>query len=159
MSLPPLQLPLIPPVPVKHTHHHAKPEDSINPSPLCPLVPAADRFIHWLTPFGIDYMNHLSKLFPLSVITCDHIILCHCITQTSLSNYASGLLCFTQFCNEFLVPKPARMPATEALLCIFITFHGTGHVGQGMLTNWITGLELWHSINGAPWLGKGTLTV
>jgi len=31
------------------------------------------------------------------------------------------------------------------------------HVGQGMLTNWISGIELWHLINGEPWLGKGHL--
>jgi len=46
------------------------------------------------------------------------------------------------------------MPASEALLCLFISSHGASHVGHGTLTNWITGLELWHSINGAPWLGK-----
>jgi len=60
-SLLPLQLPLICPVPLKHAHHHAKPKDSINPSPLHPLVPAADRFIHWLTPFRLNHMNCLSK--------------------------------------------------------------------------------------------------
>jgi len=67
MSLPPLQLPLIPPVPLKHAHHHAKPKDSIKLSPLHPLVPVAERFIHWLTPFGLYYMDHLSKPF-----TVDH---------------------------------------------------------------------------------------
>ena len=49
------------------------------------------------------------------------------------------------------------MPITEALLCIFNTSHGTGRIGQGTLTNWVTGLELWYSINCVPWLGKGHL--
>ena len=49
------------------------------------------------------------------------------------------------------------MPASEALLCLFMSSHGAGHASCGTLTNWITRLELWHSINGAPWLGKKRL--
>jgi len=157
MSLPPLLLPLIPPVPLKCACRHPKPEDSIKPSPLHPLVPVAERFIHWLMPYGLDYMDHLSKYFPPSIVAHNCIVLCHCIMQNSLNNYVAGLLCFTWFCDNFLIPKTTRMPATKALLCIFITSHGTGHVGQGTLTSWVTGLELWHSINSAPWLGKGHL--
>jgi len=35
-----------------------------------PLVPVAERFIHWLTPFGLYYMDHLSK--PVTV-TCSQL--------------------------------------------------------------------------------------
>src|SRR5882724_9794502 len=99
-------------------------------------------------------MDQLTQYFPPSIIACNHIILCHSVTQNSLSNYTSGLLHFTHFCNDFNICELARMPASEALLCLFISSHGASHVGHGTLTNWITGLELWHSINGAPWLGK-----
>src|SRR5882724_5028367 len=116
MSLPPLQLPLIPPVPLKHAHHHAKPKDSIKLSPLHPIVPVAERFIHWLTPFGLYYMDHLSKPFPPSIIAHNCIILSHFVTQKLLSNYTGGLLHFTWFCNNFSVPKTARIPENEALL-------------------------------------------
>jgi len=68
-----------------------------NQVPFASLVLAAERFIHWLTPYGLDYMDQLSKSFLPMIIMCDYIILCCCIMQNSLSNYAGGLLCFTQF--------------------------------------------------------------
>ena len=91
-------------------------------------------------------MNCLSKSFPPSIIAHDRIVLCRSFAQNSLSNYAGGLFCFTRFCNNFSVPESTRMPVTESLLCLFITSHGAGRVGRGTLTNWITGIELWHSI-------------
>jgi len=49
------------------------------------------------------------------------------------------------------------MPASEALLTMFITCHGTASVSSSTLHHWLLGLELWHAINGAPWLGHSTL--
>jgi len=127
-------------------------------TPLHPLVLATNRFIHWLTPFGLDYMDHLSKSFSPLIIACDHIVLCCCIMQNSLSNYTGSLLHFTQFCNNFSLPETARIPTTRALLCIFITSHGAGHVGWGTLT----GSQAWSygtwSMVCLGW-AKGVLTV
>ena len=124
------------------------------PNPLRPTVAAPQRLTHWLTPFGIDYMNRLSLSFPPEIVARNRLILSCSVSAATLSTYAAGLLRFTQFCDEFNIPETACMPASEALLCIFITSHGTGHIGKGSLINWLTGLELWHTINGAPWLGK-----
>ena len=41
-----------------------------------------------------------------------------------------GLLCFTCFCDDFQIPDMAHMPAKEPLLCLFITSHGAGCVGN-----------------------------
>ena len=49
------------------------------------------------------------------------------------------------------------MPASELLLSTFITFHGAGSVGKGAIKTWLLGVELWHCINDAPWLGGPVL--
>ena len=103
-------------------------------------------------------MNHLSLTFPLDVIICDRFVLVQSVSPQTLSNYAAGLIKFMQFCDDFDIPETARMPAAEPFLCIFITAHGAGKVGKGTLTSWLTGLKLWHTINGAPWLGKAHLS-
>ena len=139
--------------PEKAGHQHPNPNDTTIPNPLRPTVAAPQCLTHWLTPFGNNYMNRLSLSFPPEIIAHDRLILSRSVSAATLSTYAAGLLRFTQFCDEFNVPETARMPASEALLCIFITSHGTGHIGKGSLIK-LTGLELWHTINGAPWLGK-----
>ena len=50
------------------------------------------------------------------------------------------------------------MPASKSLLSIFITTHGAGRVGKGTLLSWLSGLQLWHVINGAPWNGGACLS-
>ena len=50
------------------------------------------------------------------------------------------------------------MPASESLLSIFITTHGAGRVGKGTLLSWLSGLQLWHVINGTPWNGGAHLS-
>ena len=50
------------------------------------------------------------------------------------------------------------MLASKSLLSIFITAHGAGRVGKGTLLSWLSGLQLWHVINGAPWNGGARLS-
>jgi hypothetical protein len=45
------------------------------------------------------------------------------------------------------------MPASEALLCLFISTEGAGRVTEGTAASWLSSLEMWHSINGASWNG------
>jgi hypothetical protein len=45
------------------------------------------------------------------------------------------------------------MPASESLLCLFIAYYGAGQVAEGTIASWLSGLEMWHSINTAPWQG------
>ena len=133
--------------------------NAIAQSPLCPNDAAHDHFVHWLTPFGINAMNRAAKMFPQETIACERFVLTQCVKLETLSNYSAGLLHFTCFCDDFRIPKAARMPAEESLLCLFITSHGASRiVGKGTLTSWLTGLELWHSINSTPWLGRTHLS-
>ncbi|KAF8586659.1 hypothetical protein K439DRAFT_1340540 [Ramaria rubella] len=128
-------------------------DNHITPSPLHPPVLSQDRFLNWLTPFGIKHMNTESCLLPPHIILQKRFVMCHCIEPNTLKNYTAGLIHFTKFCNDFLVPEPARMPASESLLAAFVSTRGAGSVSEGTIRSWIKGLKLWHRINGTPWMG------
>lgn len=71
------------------------------------------------------------------------------------SNYAAGLLRFTQYCDSRGIPEEERMPASEDLLSAFATVMAASKVSQETLNNWMSGLAAWHQINGLPWFGNG----
>jgi hypothetical protein len=131
--------------------------DRIVPSVLRPLVPAPDRLRFWFTPYGLDHLSQLELSFPLDVIIQNHLVVTQSLSPATLSNYAAGLIRFTKFCDDFHVSEQDRMPASEALLSIFITARGTGSVRKGAMQAWLEGLELWHHINHAPWFGGKAL--
>ena len=49
------------------------------------------------------------------------------------------------------------MPASEAILSLFIATHGAGSVSKGMMKSWLEGICMWHEINDAPWNGDRIL--
>jgi len=79
-----------------------------------------------------------------------HVLISKSITPLTLSNYASGLLRFSKFCDNYNIPELFRMPTSEALLTMFITCHGTASIASLALHHWILGLELWHKMNSTP---------
>src|SRR5882672_5498920 len=133
------------------------PLNRISPNPLRPHVSSAGRFLHWMTPYGLVRLRHLSQFLPPHVISRERVVLVQAVSTSTLRNYGAGLLRFTQFCDDFNVPESLKMPAPEWLLSIFITTCGAGSVGSGSLKTWLLGLELWHIINSAPWRGAGHL--
>jgi len=137
---------------------HSRPRHStISPNLLRPHVLSKERLTRWLTPFGIDHMNGLAEFFPPHVIAMSRVLISKSITPSTLSNYTSGLLRFTKFCDDYKIPERFRMPASEPLLTVFVTCCATGSVSFSTLHHWLLSLELWHEINGAPWLGHSTL--
>jgi len=80
-----------------------------------------------------------------------------CVLPNTLKNYASGLTQFTNFCDDFNIKEADRMPASEFLLSTFVMTYGAGSVGKGTVKMWLSGLELWHRINSAPWHGSTEL--
>jgi len=81
----------------------------------------------------------------------------NCILPSMLSNYSSGLIHFTKFCDDFQVPEADCMPASETLLSMFISTYATGSVSKGTMGTWVKGLYLWHIINDSPWHGDSIL--
>src|SRR6266481_1535814 len=74
--------------------------NQIHPSVLRPNVSATDRFLLWLTPFGISQMEQCSYFLPADIITCKRLLISCAVTPKSLSNYGAGLVRFTHFCDD-----------------------------------------------------------
>jgi hypothetical protein len=49
------------------------------------------------------------------------------------------------------------MPASESLLALFVVEEGAGHVVGGTIASWLSGLQMWHSVNSATWAGGQVL--
>jgi len=142
---------LVSPFPmVKHTHPCPS---KYSITPLCPHVSGADFCLHWLTPYGLGYLNKLSSHLPYELITPERVVLVRAIVPTTLSNYGAGLLRCTQFCDSFKVAEDLHMPVLEWLLSVFVTTMGASSVGGSTIRTWLLGLQLWHMVNVAPWHG------
>jgi len=75
----------------------SKLQDRIIPNSLCPSVLAADRFTHWLTPYGIAKLDKATHLFPVHCIVRRRLLISKCVLPSTLSSYAAGLIRFTNF--------------------------------------------------------------
>jgi hypothetical protein len=127
--------------------------NSISPSPLRPHVIAKNRITHWKTPYSITSYHHLTSFFPPKTIHRWQDVLSASVEERTRENYGAGLLRFNQFCDKYNIHENLRMPASEALLCLFIANQGARTVSDHTITSWLMGLEMWHSINGATWHG------
>jgi hypothetical protein len=127
--------------------------NTISTSSLCPHVLAHDHISLWKTPFSISSSHCLASFFPVETISHWREVISASVEKQTHENYSAGLLHVTQFCDKFNIHKNLHMPASKALLCLFITNQGAGSVSKNTVSSWLSGLEMWHSINGAPWHG------
>ena len=86
-------------------------------------------------------MQDQSHYLPPAFIVCRHLILANAIQPSSHSSYSAGLVRFIRFCDEYDIPKNLCMPASEALLSIFITTQGTG-----CYKYWLSNLHIHHRL-------------
>jgi len=131
-----------PPLPLNKLHlkchrHPSNPQNRISINPLHPHVLASDCFTSWLTPYGIARMNSETSLFPPELIIHKCLVMDHCVLPNTLNNYPTSLSHFTRFCDDFKVPEADHMPASKALLSMFVTTYGAGTVGKGMIKTWV----------------------
>jgi len=129
----------------------SNPQDHIAPNDLRPLVSAGDRFTSWLSPYGIMQMNHQTSILSLEIVIHRCLVMVHAVLPSTLKNYSPGLSRFIKFCDDFNIPETDRMPASEPLLCAFISTRSAGSIRKGTIKSWLLGIELWHRINDAPW--------
>jgi hypothetical protein len=132
------------------SHYH---NNAISTSSLRPHVLAHDRLFLWKTPFSISSSHRLASFFPVETISRWREVISASVEKQTHENYGAGLLRFTQFCDKFNIHENLRMPASEALLCLFIANQGAGSVSENTISSWLSSLKMWHSINGAPWHG------
>lgn len=131
-------------------------DSCINPSLHRPHVLASDRLLLWTTPAGQDWQRDLESRFPDSIIFKLFQVMIRSLDHDTCSNYGSGLLCFTQFCDRLNIPEAERMPASQPLIASFAASHA-GTISDKTLNNWLAGLHFWHLVNGSPWSGADML--
>ncbi|KAF8960446.1 DNA breaking-rejoining enzyme [Flammula alnicola] len=134
---------------------HSKPshrrDSHISPPYLRPHVFAHERLSSWHTIHGNRFYDELSKSFPPELLSKWRNTLEASVELDTRQNYAAGLLRFTQFCDKYSVPETERMPASEQLLSLFLADSAAGRVTAKTASSWLTGLQMWHILNGAEW--------
>lgn len=127
-----------------------KPGNEYTPSIYRPFVPAQHRIFMWTSPYAIIQKTENQELIPDRALAhMEQVILASVDVRTRVVN-ASGLLRFTQYCDEFAIPEISRMPASDTLLAAFVS---SGAAKVSSAQHWVDGLRLWHEVHGAPWLG------
>jgi hypothetical protein len=124
----------------------------ISSSTLHPHVAATDRLRFWSTPYSLAFENRVSNTLPPSSVDSVFETIHAAYAPATKGTYSAGLLRFTQFCDENLIPEADRMPASFLLLVAFISSH-KGRVSGCTIKTWLSGLKAWHDVSHAPWCG------
>jgi hypothetical protein len=69
---------------------------------------------------------------------------------TTLAKYTLAVTQYMEFCHGQGVPTPYILPASETLLCAFVS-HNAGHLAGTSICNQISALKAWHITNALPW--------
>ena len=103
-------------------------------------------------PFGSRHQAHVAQRVPPPLVQSAMMAVQGALAPNTKSTYATGPLCFTQFCDKWGITEEARMPADYALLCAFIGEY-KGLQSGNTICSWLAGLCSWHIMNHAPWYG------
>src|ERR1700722_12702289 len=126
-------------------------------SGLRPHVLASERLSKWISPHSIEFKTSLRATYSSLDPTRFFEVMSLSLDAATRSGYGSGLLRFTQFCDNHAISESSRMPASETLLVLFAA-DAAGQVSASTLNTWLAGLHFWHIINGATWYGGGRVT-
>jgi hypothetical protein len=74
------------------------------------------------------------------------------LAASTRSTYASGILRFNQFCDNWNISEGACMLASYGLLCAFIGEY-KGTIFGKTIRSWLSGICVWHLANHAQWFG------
>ncbi|KAJ3981028.1 hypothetical protein F5890DRAFT_1418456 [Lentinula detonsa] len=129
-----------------------KPGNEIVNNPFRPNVHSVDRLHAWTTPYSQEKRLKDSKHLHPAIYHSAELLWSKGIVDVSKSNYAAGLLRFSQFCDRMGVSEKDRMPASEVLISGFMGSH-SGNCSGPTMRAWLSGLRQWHILHGAPWHG------
>lgn len=118
-----------------------------------PNVRATDRFKLWTSPFAILRDAANAAVLPKAAREKRFDAVFGSVEASTRATYGAGLLRFHEFCDEQGVEELQRVPASDYLLSAFVAHH-LGKVGTSAVNNWVAGLQLWHTLQDAPWLGN-----
>lgn len=127
----------------------------IVPSLHCPNVLARKQVLHWTTPHSDIFQSSLDSQLPPSAILKLFKVILFSLDESTCSNYGTGLLHFTQYCDSHSIPEHSQMLASEILLSSFAASTAVS-VSKSALNNWAS-LQYWHVVNGAAWHGSNML--
>src|SRR5882672_2736867 len=79
----------IPPLPQlelcqKRPRIPSNPQHCLLPNPLCPHISASNRFMSWLSPYGIVHINVELSHFPPEIIVHRHLFMVRCVLPNTL---------------------------------------------------------------------------
>ena len=123
-----------------------------NPSHLRPPILAGSRLSAWCTPFALRQRASLEASLPKPLVDHSYLAVQNSLAPTTRSNYGTGILHFTQFCDSWKISEEDRMPAFAALLAAFVSCHIGSYSGK-TIKSWLSGIQSWHIMNQAPWHG------
>ncbi|KAF5384819.1 hypothetical protein D9615_001379 [Tricholomella constricta] len=144
-------------------------QNSYQPSPYRPPVPADQRLLLWTTPHSqvahndinsqlppefqvmFSYLLSLLPLIPSQPLLYERFF--DSLSTSTRQSYGAGLLRFTQFCDRLRIPESLRMPASDVLISAFVADASGSHSGE-CVRNWLNGLRCWHIFNRAEWHGR-----
>jgi len=136
-----------------HPHPHASPTFPTLLSPQIPLhlhVITANNLTGWLTPLGVAHMKHPHGILPWLSYHYVCILSLNQLPHLPYQLLKQPDLVFPVSAMTTISPESLHMPASGALLMLFITFCGTAFGISIDNCHWLLGLELWHEINGTP---------
>jgi len=97
--------------------------NEIAPSIYRPHIVTGERLLKWTSPHTQIFWENMSKALPESHLTHLFEVMAFSLNQVTWDGYASGLLCFMQYCDSINIPEVNWMPASEPLFTSFIAFH------------------------------------
>ncbi|KAE8236298.1 hypothetical protein A4X13_0g9195, partial [Tilletia indica] len=112
-----------------------------------PLVKAASqRFTTWVpaTPVKVPRATRASS------DTVRDVALAGFAAGTK-RNYSVGLAQWHKYCDEHNIAEKRREPAAAHLVEHWVSLQA-GDKSGGYLSDWISGLKAWHTLNNLPWL-------
>jgi hypothetical protein len=127
-------------------------DQAIMQSPYRPHVSAADHIFSWCTPYGLSHDHSLLAELPPAIVESAKMSITGALATSTRSTYASGILRFNQFCDNWDIAEGAHMPASYGLLCVFIGEY-KGTVPGKTIRSWLSGIRAWHLTNHAQWFG------
>ena len=151
---PPTAHPTIPfPFPPAHKPRKPQADHILTSSPFQPQVMAVDRLFSWRTPYSLSHDESLLAELPLALAQSAKMSITGALATSLRSTYAAGLLRFSKFCDTWQISESACMPASYALLCMFIG-NFKGSTSGRTIRSWLSGICAWHLANHAPWYGN-----
>ncbi|KAJ3974967.1 hypothetical protein EV361DRAFT_840884 [Lentinula raphanica] len=123
---------------------------SIATNTLRPNVRAKDRIHAWCTPYSIQQRSSNIKKYSLDLIESGQKAVSAGLADSTKTSYGAGILRFNQFCDLMGVAETLRMPADETLIIGFVGHH-MGSKSGSCIKSWLSAIQAWHSLAGAPW--------